>query len=268
MTTPLPLVAILNGPNMNMLGLRQPQIYGAETLDDIEALCAETAEALDLAIDFRQSNHEGELISWIQECRDTAAGIVINPAGYSHTSIALMDALLACELPVIEVHVTNIHRRETFRHHSYVSSLASGLLAALARPGRVAAFVGVAAAPDFTETLIWETLMPAERATLQRDGVLHVPSQYGEPTPITLALIEEGRRHRLLGAPIPLACPVRLLHGQADADVPWETSLRLAERITGEDVQVTLVKDGAHRMSRPADLALLMAMLSPLLGAP
>ena len=141
-----------------------------------------------------------------------------------------------------------------------------GLLAALARPGRVAGFVGVAAAPDFTETLMWETLMPAERATLQRDGVLHVPGAYGEPTPITLALIEEGRRHRLLGAPIPLACPVRLLHGQADADVPWETSLRLAERITGPDVQVTLVKDGTHRMSRPSDLALLMGVLRQLLG--
>ena len=131
MTSPLPLIAILNGPNMNMLGLRQPHIYGAETLDDVETLCAETAEALDLAIDFRQSNHEGELISWIQEYRGTAAGIIINPAGYSHTSIALMDALLASELPVIEVHVSNIHRREAFRHHSYVSAVAVGVICGL-----------------------------------------------------------------------------------------------------------------------------------------
>src|SRR5271165_3483093 len=117
----LPLIVVLNGPNMNMLGLRQPQLYGASTLDDVEALCAETGEELGLAIDFRQTNAEGELISWVQECRGRAAGIVINPAGYSHTSVALMDALLAVDLPVIEVHITNIHRRDAFRHHSYVS---------------------------------------------------------------------------------------------------------------------------------------------------
>ena len=123
-----PLVAVLNGPNLNMLGLRQPQIYGAATLDDIEQLCAETAEGLDLAIDFRQTNGEGELISWVQECRGRAQGIVINPAGYSHTSVALLDALLSTELPVIEVHISNIHRREQFRHHSYVSTMATGVL--------------------------------------------------------------------------------------------------------------------------------------------
>src|ERR1700742_3667216 len=100
---PLPLIAVLNGPNMNMLGPRQLAAYGAATIDDIEALCAETAESLDLAIDFRQTNGEGELISWVQECRGRAQGIVINPAGYSTTSIALMDALLASDLPVIEV---------------------------------------------------------------------------------------------------------------------------------------------------------------------
>ena len=141
-----------------------------------------------------------------------------------------------------------------------------GLLAALARPGRLAGFVGVAAAPDFTEALMWESMLPAERDTLDRDGVLLVPSAYGEPTPITRALIEDGRTHLLMGGKIPLACPVRLLHGQADADVPWETALRLAERVEGGDVQVTLVKDGAHRMSRPGDLQLLAAVLLPLLG--
>ncbi len=140
-----------------------------------------------------------------------------------------------------------------------------GLLAALSRPGRVAAFVGVAAAPDFTETLMWETMMPAERATLERDGVLMVPSAYGDPTPITLALIEDGRHHLLLGGLIALACPVRLLHGQADPDVPWEGSLRLAAQLESADVQVHLVKDGEHRMSRPVDLALLASVLAPLL---
>lgn len=141
-----------------------------------------------------------------------------------------------------------------------------GLLLALARPHRMAGFVGVAAAPDFTQTLMWETMMPSERATLERDGVLLAPSVYGDPTPITRTLIEEGRQHLIMGGPIPLACPVRLLHGQADADVPWETTLRLAERIESADVQVLLVKDGAHRMSRPADLLLLQSALLPLLG--
>ena len=140
----LPLVAVLNGPNMNMLGLRQPELYGADTLDDVETLCAETGEALNLAIDFRQSNIEGELISWIQEYRGRAAGIVINPAGYTTTSIALMDALLACELPVIEVHVTNIHRREAFRHESYVSKVAVGVICGLGIRGYALALTAMA----------------------------------------------------------------------------------------------------------------------------
>ena len=107
-----PLVVVLNGPNLNLLGMREPEKYGTATLDDVEALCAEVAEGLGLAIDFRQTNGEGELITWVQECRGRAAGIVINPAGYTTTSIGLMDALLAVDLPVIEVHITNIHRRE------------------------------------------------------------------------------------------------------------------------------------------------------------
>ncbi len=141
---PPPLVAVLNGPNMNMLGLRQPEIYGASTLDDVEALCAECAEQLGLAIDFRQTNGEGELVSWVQECRGTAAGIVINPAGYTSTSIALMDALLAVELPVIEVHVTNIHKREAFRHHSYVSLAAVGVICGLGIRGYALALTAMA----------------------------------------------------------------------------------------------------------------------------
>ncbi len=140
----LPLVAVLNGPNMNMLGLRQPEMYGADTLDDVEALCAETAEALDLAIDFRQTNHEGELISWIQEYRTRAAGIVINPAAFTTTSIALLDALLASELPVIEVHITNIHRREAFRQDSYVSKVAVGVICGLGIRGYALALTAMA----------------------------------------------------------------------------------------------------------------------------
>jgi 3-dehydroquinate dehydratase-2 len=127
----LPLIAVLNGPNLNMLGTREPTLYGAATIDDLEALCAETAEALDLSIDFRQTNHEGELITWVQECRAKARGIVINPAGFSHTSVALMDALLAVELPVIEVHLTNIHAREDFRRTSLVSRVAQGVICGL-----------------------------------------------------------------------------------------------------------------------------------------
>ncbi len=140
----LPLVAVLNGPNMNMLGLRQPALYGAATLDDVEALCAEAAERIGLAIDFRQTNAEGELISWVQECRGRARGIVINPAGYTTTSIALMDALLAVELPVVEVHVTNIHRREAFRQHSYVSKAATGVICGLGIGGYALALQAMA----------------------------------------------------------------------------------------------------------------------------
>ncbi|HEX3350800.1 MAG TPA: type II 3-dehydroquinate dehydratase [Acetobacteraceae bacterium] len=140
----LPLIVVLNGPNMNMLGLRQPHLYGAATLDDVEALCAETGEELGLGIDFRQTNAEGELISWVQECRGRAAGIVINPAGYTTTSVALMDALLAVELPVIEVHVTNIHRREEFRQHSYVSKAAVGVICGFGINGYALALTAMA----------------------------------------------------------------------------------------------------------------------------
>ena len=130
-----PLITVLNGPNLNLLGLREPGIYGTGTLDDLETLCAETADGLGLAIDFRQTNLEGELISWVQQARGTAAGLVINPAGYSHTSIALMDALLAVDLPVIEVHLSNIHAREPFRAHSYASRAAQGVICGLGFAG-------------------------------------------------------------------------------------------------------------------------------------
>jgi pimeloyl-ACP methyl ester carboxylesterase len=139
------------------------------------------------------------------------------------------------------------------------------LLTALARPSRIAGLVGIAAAPDFTETLMWAAMAPAERAALLRDGVLRVPSQYGEPYAITRALLEDGRNHLLLSGPIAIDCPVRLLHGQRDPDVPWDTALRIAELVTGEDVRITLVKDGDHRLSRPHDLALLRDTLAALL---
>jgi len=139
------------------------------------------------------------------------------------------------------------------------------LLAALQRPGRIAAIVGVAAAPDFTEKLMWDAMTFEERARLMRDGILRVPSQYGEPTLITRALIEEGRKHQLLDGPILLDCPVRLLHGQADPDVPWEMALRIADRLVSPDVQVTLIKDGDHRLSRPGDLAILQRTVACLL---
>ncbi len=140
------------------------------------------------------------------------------------------------------------------------------LLVALARVERVCGIIGVAAAPDFTETLMWDAMLPAERAMVTRDGVLLVPSQYGDATPVTKNLIEEGRAHLLLGGPIAINCPVRLLHGQNDPDVPWQTSLRLAERLTGADVQISLIKDGDHRLSRTKDLALLGRVLAALLG--
>jgi 3-dehydroquinate dehydratase-2 len=122
------LVSVLNGPNLNLLGLREPDLYGRESLADVQALCEETAETLGLAIDFRQSNSEGELVTWIQEARTRAAGIVINPAGYTTTSVSLLDALLAFDAPVIEIHLTNIHKREPFRRRSLVSLASRGVI--------------------------------------------------------------------------------------------------------------------------------------------
>ena len=121
-------ILILNGPNLNMLGLRQPEIYGSETLADVDVRCQKRASALGLKVDFRQSNSEGELVTWIQESRQTHDAIIINAGAYTHTSVAIMDAILASELPTIELHVSNVHQREEFRHVSYISKVAFGVL--------------------------------------------------------------------------------------------------------------------------------------------
>src|SRR6516165_8368782 len=129
------LVYVRNGPNLNLLGKRQPEIYGYETLADVERECRTLAEELKLEIRFHQSNREYEIIDWIHAAREEAGGIVINPAAFTHTSVAILDALNACDLPVIEVHISNVHRRETFRHHSYVSLRADGVIAGFGTQG-------------------------------------------------------------------------------------------------------------------------------------
>ncbi|MGB3337679.1 MAG: type II 3-dehydroquinate dehydratase [Devosia sp.] len=137
-------VLVLNGPNLNLLGTREPDIYGAATLKDIETLCKQTGEAAGLTVDFRQSNHEGELVTWIQDARNSADAILINPAAYSHTSVAIHDALKAVGLPVAEVHLSNIHQREAFRHHSYVSSVAFGVICGFGVAGYTMALTALA----------------------------------------------------------------------------------------------------------------------------
>jgi len=137
-------VLVLNGPNLNLLGTREPGTYGSQTLADIEALCRKEGEALGFAIDFRQSNHEGELVTWIQEAAGTADAIVINPAAYSHTSVAIHDALRAVGILTVEVHLSNIHTREPFRHHSYVSSVAKGVICGLGAAGYRLALIALA----------------------------------------------------------------------------------------------------------------------------
>lgn len=130
-----PRVFVLNGPNLNMLGLREPAIYGKDTLDDIKALAEKRAKALGIDIEFRQSNIEGELVNWIQDARSKANGIILNAGGYTHTSVAILDALQAAELPVIEVHLSNIFRRDEFRQHSYISLAATGVICGLGAQG-------------------------------------------------------------------------------------------------------------------------------------
>ncbi len=139
-----PSVLILNGPNLNLLGTREPEIYGRTTLADIEDRCRQHAGRRGLAVECRQSNGEGQLVDWIQEARNGHAAIVINPGGYSHTSIAILDALQATGLPIVEVHLSNIHNRETFRQHSYVSKAALGMICGFGAQGYLMALDALA----------------------------------------------------------------------------------------------------------------------------
>jgi 3-dehydroquinate dehydratase II len=139
-------IYVLNGPNLNLLGEREPELYGRATLGDVEQLCRTTAQRFKLAVEFRQSNHEGEIIDWIHQARsEKAAGLVINPAGYTTTSVAILDALYTIEAPVIEVHITNIHARESFRRHSYVSRVARAVVCGFGVEGYALAISGLAA---------------------------------------------------------------------------------------------------------------------------
>ena len=128
-------IFVLNGPNLNLLGVREPAVYGAETLADVRRRTQARAQALGLAVDFRQSNHEGELVDWIQEARESASGVILNAGALTHTSVAILDALNAAEKPVIELHLSNVFRREKFRHHSYVSAAAQGMICGFGAKG-------------------------------------------------------------------------------------------------------------------------------------
>ena len=142
-------VYVLNGPNLNLLGLREPENYGHATLADVEKLCRAAAAKHGLSIEFHQSNHEGEIVDWIQQARaEKAAGVVINPAGYGHTSVAILDALATLEAPIIEVHISNIHARESFRRRTYVSQVARGVLCGFGISGYALAIDGLAALID------------------------------------------------------------------------------------------------------------------------
>jgi 3-dehydroquinate dehydratase-2 len=139
------IIFILNGPNLNLLGTREPEKYGTATLAEVENLCRATAKRFGLAVEFRQSNNEGELVNWIQEALTTkAAGLIINPAAYTTTSIAILDALLMMKAPVIEIHITNIHARESFRQNSYVSKAAKAVMAGFGVEGYALAIAGLA----------------------------------------------------------------------------------------------------------------------------
>ena len=138
-------IYVLNGPNLNLLGTREPHVYGHATLADVEKLCQATARRHGFAVVFRQSNHEGQIVDWINEARsEKASGLIINPAGYTTTSVAILDALLAMEAPVIEVHISNIHAREEFRHHSYVSKAARAVICGFGIDGYALAIAGLA----------------------------------------------------------------------------------------------------------------------------
>ena len=138
-------IYVINGPNLNLLGQREPEIYGRKTLADVEALCRAAAKRHDFEIAFRQSNHEGDIVDWLQEARTQAAGIVINPGAFTHTSLAILDAIIAAAIPVIEVHISNIHAREEFRRTSLVSKVAKAVICGFGIEGYALAIAGLAA---------------------------------------------------------------------------------------------------------------------------
>lgn len=137
--TPSRPILVINGPNLNMLGVREPELYGSDTLNDIQIACTERATAVGESIDFRQSNSEAEILGWLQAARNESSGIIINPAAFTHTSVAILDALIITELPIIEVHISNIFSRESFRQHSYISQAATGVISGFGSYGYVLA---------------------------------------------------------------------------------------------------------------------------------
>ncbi|GEL21939.1 3-dehydroquinate dehydratase [Pseudonocardia sulfidoxydans NBRC 16205] len=145
-TSSQPTVLVLNGPNLNLLGTRKPEVYGSTTLDDVAALCRSAAAEHGWAVDLRQSNHEGELVDWLHEAgrTDGCPGVVLNAGAYTHTSVALHDAIEAIDVPVVEVHISNVHRREPFRHHSYLSPVAAGIVVGFGVAGYALAIRGLA----------------------------------------------------------------------------------------------------------------------------
>ena len=225
------------GPGVVFLGGFNSDMTGSKA-EDLSAFCAARGQAF-LRLDY--SGHgasggrfeDGTIGRWAQDAATVIAALTAGPQVLVGSSMGGWIALLL----------------------------------AVRQPERVAALVGIAAAPDFTARI--EALLPAEiQAIIARDGVWHRPSQYGPPYPITRQLLEEGRRHLLLRAAVPITVPIRLLQGQDDPDVPWDTALKIAAAVTGPDVQVVLVKDGDHRLSRPQDLALLRRVVGELLGLP
>ena len=145
-------IYVLNGPNLNLLGSREPEVYGRETLTDVKARCERKAASLGLSVEFRQSNHEGELVAWIQEARQKASGLIVNAGAFTHSSIAMLDALLASELPCVEVHLSNIFRRESFRHNSYISKGAKGVICGFGPLGYELAIEALAASIEAGKT--------------------------------------------------------------------------------------------------------------------
>lgn len=145
-------IYVLNGPNLNLLGSREPEVYGRETIADVQARCERKAASLGLSVEFRQSNHEGELVAWIQEARQKASGLIVNAGAFTHSSIAMLDALLASELPCVEVHLSNIFRRESFRHNSYISKGAKGVICGFGPLGYELAIEALAASIEAGKT--------------------------------------------------------------------------------------------------------------------